>query len=80
MWLERSGVFQGSTFPGVPFAIRHMQERKAYYANRNASEVKERDDLLDKFLKAQFEDPEVMTDKEVLGLSLSMIIAGSETT
>lgn len=80
LWLEKQGVFQGSTFPGVPFAVRHMRERVEYYANRDAFENKDRGDLLDKFLKAKAEHPDIVTDKEVLGLSLSMMIAGAETT
>lgn len=80
LWLEKQGVFQGSTFPGVPFAVRHMRERVEYYANRDPFENKDREDLLDKFLKAKAEHPDIVTDKEVLGLSLSMMIAGAETT
>lgn len=78
--LERQGVFQGSTFPGVPFALRHMRERINYYANRDPSDTKDREDLLDQFLKAKAKRPDSVTDKEVLGLSLSMMIAGAETT
>lgn len=80
LWLEQQGVFQGSTFPGVPFALRHMRERINFYANREPSQTKGRDDLLDKFLKAKEKHPDIVTDKEVLGLSLSMMIAGAETT
>ena len=80
LWLEKQGVFQSSTFPGVPFAVRHMRERVEYYANRDPFENKDREDLLDKFLKAKAEHPDTVTDKEVLGLSLSMMIAGAETT
>ena len=78
MWLERQGAFKGSTFPGVPFALKHMKERIGH--NRDSSVTKKREDLLDKFLRAKAEHPDVVTDVEVLGLSLSMMIAGAETT
>ena len=80
LWLEKKGAFQGSTFPGVPFAIGHMRERVVHDSNSDASEKKARSDLLDNFLKAKAEHPDIVTDKEVLGLSLSMMIAGAETT
>lgn len=80
LWLEQQGVFEGSTFPGVPFALRHMKDRVEYYASRDPSETKDREDLLDKFLKAKAEHPDIVTNQEILGLSLSMMIAGAETT
>ena len=80
LWLERRGVFQGSTFPGVPFALRHMRDRVNKYATQDLLDVEGREDLLDKFLKAKTEHPDIVTDQEGLGLSLSMMIAGAETT
>ncbi|KAI9811991.1 MAG: hypothetical protein M1827_004883 [Pycnora praestabilis] len=80
MWLERRGWISSTTFPGVPFAIKHMQERKKRYGDDVERHVADQEDLLDKFLRAKRERPEIITEREVLGLSLSMMIAGSETT
>lgn len=80
MWLERRDWISSNTFPGIPFAIRHMRERQRHYAKDGEDHAIYQEDLLDKFLKAKRERPEVVTDREVLGLSLSMMIAGSETT
>jgi cytochrome P450 len=81
MWLEQRGLYQGSTFPGVPFALRWLRERqKQYDAGLTKDGIQSREDLLDQFLKARQENPQVVTEQEVLGLSLSMMIAGGETT
>lgn len=42
-------------------------------------ETKESEDLLDKFLKARHTHPKAVTEKEVLSLSLTMVLAGAET-
>lgn len=81
MWLERRGWYQGSTFPGVPIALQRLRERQRQYdASCGKGEAEEREDLLDQFLKARRKIPSIITEQEVLGLSLSMMIAGSETT
>lgn len=81
MWLEQRGLYQGSTFPGVPFALRWLRERqKQYDASLTWDGVESREDLLYQFLKARQEEPHSITEQEVLGLSLSMMIAGGETT
>jgi cytochrome P450 len=81
MWLERRGLYRGSTFPGVPFALRWLRERQRAYDLGFAKGASEnREDLLDQFLKARRENPDIVTEQEVLGLSLSMMIAGGETT
>ena len=80
LWLERQGVFKGSTFPGVPFALKHMRERISSRARREPFNPQGRDDLLERFLQAKEKHPNIVSEKEVLGLSLSMMIAGAETT
>lgn len=77
MWLSRRGWYDDS-FPAVPFAKRAMEQRQ-----RDAEEGKVRKgkaDLLTKFLEAKDLHPDVVTDKEVLAMALSMVFAGSETT
>ena len=73
MFLERHDWISSATFPGALFAIKHMQARRKQSADRQPH-ADRREDLLDKFLNAN------ITDAQVLGLSLSMMIAGSETT
>ena len=80
LWLERKGVFQGSTFPLVPLVAKNMRERVKYYQTKEEPAIKEREDLLDKFLHAKETHPHVVTEREVLSLSLTMILAGAETT
>lgn len=62
--------FSKSVFPVTKFALERSAERLE----------SEGDDLLAKFLQAQKEHPDVMTDKQVLATCNSMINAGSETT
>lgn len=77
MWLERRGYYAGNTFPGAKFALQRFSEREREQKT-NGNAVGKREDLLDKFRKAKQERPEHITNREVLGLSLSTIIAGSE--
>lgn len=79
LWLERLGWFHGSTFPGATLAVQRMTERKKQYEAGKVKKESERQDLLDTFLRVQKENPGKVSDREVLGLSLSMIIAGAET-
>ena len=76
MWLERRGLYAGNTFPGARFALQQLRERE--HRDVNAPDSVEGQDLLDKFRKAKEEHPEHITDMEVLGLSLSTMIAGSD--
>ena len=56
-----------------------MSDRINYYGTKKDFETKEFEDLLDKFLKAKETHPKAMTDREVLSLSLTMVLAGAET-
>ena len=78
LWLERRGLYGGNTFPGATFAVQRIEERKRQ--KPIGDEEDEREDLLDKYRRATRERPEYATDKEVLGFSLSNMIAGAETT
>lgn len=79
LWLDRVGIYSGATFPLVPLVAKHMNNRLDYYRTKDDNESK-REDLLDKFLKAKETHPKAMTEREVLSLSLTMILAGAETT
>lgn len=57
-----------------------MRERLKRYAADVEKNTSDREDMLDRFLKAKQERPEIVNEREVLGLSLSMMIAGSEPT
>lgn len=79
MWLERRGWYSGNTFPGSPFAIQRISEREQQQklAEHGADG---RVDILEKVRRVKRERPEHITDKEVLGLTLSTMFAGAETT
>ncbi len=79
MWLERQGLYSGSTFPGVNFALARFGEREQKL-ELGESDKDRREDLLDKFRSAKQARPEHISNLEVLGLSLSTMIAGSEPT
>jgi cytochrome P450 len=81
MWLGQYGLYN-STFPAVPFAKKAIRNRlaKPIRTGEDIAQSRPREDLLSKFLKAKIQHPDIMTDKEVLGMCLSMIFAGSETT
>jgi cytochrome P450 len=77
MWLSRHGYWDNSN-PAVPFAVSHMQQR--IRAEQEGKPQREQKDLLAKFMEAHKQRPEVVTQKEVLAMCLTMIFAGSETT
>ena len=78
LWLERRGWYSGNTFPGATFSAERMKEREEQKPTGN--EVGEREDLLDKIRRAARERPECVSEKEILGLSLSNMLAGADTT
>ena len=78
MWLERRGWYMGNTFPGATFALQRIRDRDQQKLTGPGED--RREDLLDKFRQARRERPEHITEQEVLGLSLSTMLAGAETT
>ena len=78
MWLERRGWYTGSTFPGASFALQRIRDRDQQKLTETGKD--RREDLLDKFRRARRERPEHITEKEVLGLSLSTMLAGGDAT
>ena len=79
LWLERKGFYQKGSFPLAIFVAKRMKARVNYYDTKQDSETKNTEDLLDKFFKAKEAHPEAMSEKEVLSLSLTMVLAGAET-
>lgn len=80
LWLERQGWYAGNTFPGVTFAIERISERQREREKAAGDSGDRREDLLDKFRRAKSERPEHITDKEVLSLSLTTMLAGAEAS
>ncbi|KIV98824.1 uncharacterized protein PV09_09396 [Verruconis gallopava] len=77
MQLQRWGISK-AVFPATKFALSRQAERDklieaGMLGNFHA-------DLLSKFMQAQKDHPDIMTDDLVLTTCLSMILAGSETT
>ena len=77
MWLEKRGWYRGDAFPGTSFALQRIWEREHQKSTQESAD--RREDLLDKFRRANRERPEYITDREVLGISLTLLIAGAET-
>ena len=85
LWLGRRGWYNRVT-PTVPFAQKQLDARlamtngKVLGPDEKSKEKAGQVDLLSKFLQAKEENPELVNDRVVLGLSLSMVNAGSGTT
>lgn len=86
LYCQRLGL-SSAVFPATAFAQARSAERDSEMAEIRKNGLKESPtksqrgtDLLSKFTNAQHENPEFMTDVQVLAATLSMVIAGSETT
>lgn len=77
MWLGRHGLWNSVT-PTVPIALRQVDQKKREFKGVDENS-KARVDLLTKFLQAKIDNPEIVDDRAVLGLTLSMVNAGSGT-
>ena len=81
LWLNRKGCFNGHPNPVVPFALKRQTARLSDNKKvKRTTDDNRRVDLLDKFLQARDKHQDTITDKEVLGLGISMVLAGSEST
>ena len=80
LWLSKHGWYD-HTSPSIPFALRHLGSRlKAGNEGKISDRREEPEDLLTKFLKAKQANPEIIDERTVLGLSLSTVNAGGDTT
>ncbi|KAH0848185.1 putative cytochrome P450 [Fonsecaea pedrosoi] len=77
LWLGRMGLWNSVTAT-VPIAQRQLDQKKRDFKGVNENE-KTRVDLLTKFLQAKVDNPDIVDDRAVLGLTLSMVNAGSGT-
>ncbi|KAK4552245.1 hypothetical protein LTR86_010599 [Recurvomyces mirabilis] len=77
LWFNRRGYFSAEPNPVVRFAISRQAARAEGDGTGNGQD---RVDLLDKFLSTKAKHPETIGDREVLGLGISMVLAGSEST
>lgn len=77
LWLNRKGYFIAKPNPVVKFALERQTGRTE---GRHQAVSDGRVDLLEKFLQAKEKHPDTVADKEVLGMGISMVLAGSETT
>jgi len=76
LYLNKLGWYTGTVSPTVPFAMRYIEKRHAILQKGEAPA----NDLLAKFLMEREENPKVVTDQVVFGMSLSVINAGADTT
>jgi cytochrome P450 len=80
MWLGRMGLYNAVT-PTVPFAQQQVAKKARDFKplDESMKSGKARVDLLTKFLQAKIDNPEIVDDRAVLGLTLSIVNAGSGT-
>ena len=82
LWLSKHGWYD-ATSPTVPFALRHLGSRLKAVGGENGSVEARKEgteDLLAKFLSAKRDNPDLISDRTVLGLTLSSVNAGGDTT
>ena len=80
MWLNRHGWFNRLPPKAVPFALTRQQERRQLLAEKKVAGDSAEQTLTDKFIHASEAHPDVVGDAAVLGMGLSIIAAGSDTT
>ena len=79
LWLGRKGLWNSVTAT-VPVAQRQLAELSRDFKNHNGDETtRGRVPLLAKFLQAKVNHGDIVDDRAVLGLTLSMVNAGSGT-
>ncbi|RDW77370.1 hypothetical protein BP6252_05423 [Coleophoma cylindrospora] len=77
VWLEKVGYID-STFPVIPFAVKHLTSR-AQREKKLSAEGEPTGDLLDRMMSLQGRHPEVLTDFEIVNMCAELVFAGSET-
>lgn len=78
LWLGRKGLWNSVTAT-VPVAQRQVAELSHDFKSGDEKTPRQRVPLLTKFLQAQVNHPDIVDDRAVLGLTLSMVNAGSGT-
>lgn len=82
MWLGKRG-FYNKVSPTVPYArekVNARMEELALEGAKGSIGDSKKSDFLTKFILAKDDNPEIITDNTVLGLTLTMVNAGSDTT
>ncbi|PON26445.1 pisatin demethylase [Trichoderma gamsii] len=77
LWLGRMGILHERDSIVVRFAARKLKER---YEALKSGTSPPTTDFLDRFVQAGIKDPELMTEQEILSLTLVNIFAGGDTT
>ncbi|KAF2102472.1 cytochrome P450 [Rhizodiscina lignyota] len=86
MWLTRRGFIGSHINPAVASAMKAQSARGLGDAKpeekdlENAKDDGSHEDLMDQFIKAKHEHPDMLGDREILMLGISMVLAGSDTT
>lgn len=82
LWLGRKGLWNSVTAT-VPVAQQQVAELSRRFQKKNNSDdepqPRGRVPLLTKFLQAKVDHPDIVDDRAILGLTLSMVNAGSGT-
>ena len=82
MFLNKCGLFNSHRNISVPFALKNQESRKKVREQNKENLNHEilRPALMDRFLEAQEQSPDVIGSRELLALGLSVLGAGSEST
>ena len=77
IWLAEHGIISNATSPVTVFASNRIAERNA---PENLDSKMKSTDFLGRFMREGERDPELIGDRQILGLTVSNIFAGSDST
>jgi len=80
LWLNARGFMSSATSPIALFARKRMIERANQEKAEPSSNVIQPLDFLARFQQAAKEDPSFLDDRQILGLTISSVFAGADST
>ena len=82
MWFNKHGLFNSHRNMSVTFALKNQDARRQLResSKKDLDHKVVRPALMDRFLEAQEQNPDVIGPKELLALGISILGAGSDST
>ena len=82
MWFNKHGLFNSHRNISVSFALKNQDARRQLRerCKKDSDHEIVRPALMDRFLEAQEQNPDVIGPKELLALGISILGAGSDST
>lgn len=84
MWLARRGWLKSQVNPAVTAALKQQNARGLDLETNSTPDAEKlqsaQHDLLEQFIKAKQDRPELLSNHEILMLGISMVFAGSDST